>query len=122
MHLALPLRYSRQRRGVRRQRCRGLSASATPLSRAVGCPKVQPALDSGVVGAKGLRLAPLPPHSTTLARFALTLMMWFISSVIGTAQQTSIPGDWPGKPYDMVIGYQFANPWDLEGCFRKKES
>lgn len=66
--LALPFRISRQRRGVRRQRCRGLQASATPLSIAVGGPNVQPALDSGVVGAKGLRLAPMPPHSTTLAR------------------------------------------------------
>ena len=66
--LALQPRFSRQRRGVRRQRCRGLPASATPLSIAVGCPNVQPALDSGVAGAKGLRLAPMPPHSTTLAR------------------------------------------------------
>jgi hypothetical protein len=65
---ALPLCLSRQRRGVRRQRCRGFPASATPLSRAAGRPKVQPALESGVVGAKGLRLAPLPPHSTTLTR------------------------------------------------------
>jgi hypothetical protein len=66
--LALLFRFSHQRRGVRRQRCRGLPASATPLSIAVGCPNVQPALDSGVAGAKGLRLAPMPPHSTTLSR------------------------------------------------------
>ena len=66
--LALPFRHSRQRRGVRRQRCRGLPASATPLLKAFTCPNAQSALDSGVVGAKGLRLAPLPPHSTTLTR------------------------------------------------------
>lgn len=86
---APPLRFSRQRRGIaalaeidsskccpkgersesmRRQRCRGLPASATPLSKAPGCPNAQPALDDSVVGAKGLRLAPLPPHSTTLTR------------------------------------------------------
>ena len=58
----------RQRRGVRRQRCRGRTASATPLLKAFTCPNAQSALDSGVAGAKGLRLAPLPPHSTTLAR------------------------------------------------------
>ena len=62
------IRETRQRRGVRRQRCRGLPASATPLSKAFSCPNAQPALDSGVAGAKGLRLAPLPPHSTTLSR------------------------------------------------------
>ncbi|MFN0079518.1 MAG: hypothetical protein ACKVY0_23885 [Prosthecobacter sp.] len=61
-------RYSRQRRGVRRQRCRGVPAPATPLSKAFSCPNAQPTIDSGVVGAKGLRLAPMPPHSTTLAR------------------------------------------------------
>ena len=105
---------------MRRQRCQGLPASATPLSIAVGCSNVHTALDSGVVGAKGLRLAPLPPHSTTLSRFALTLMMWFISSVFGAAQQTSTPGDWPGKPFDMVIGYQFANPWGCGGLLSEK--
>jgi hypothetical protein len=29
---------------------------------------ILPALDGGVAGARGLRLAPLPPHSKTLSR------------------------------------------------------
>lgn len=68
MHLALPLRYSRQRPGVRQQRCRGLLVSATLLSKAVEYANTQPAIDNGVAGAKGFRLAPVPPHSTTLKR------------------------------------------------------
>ena len=112
---APPLRFSRQRRGVRRQRCRGIPASATPLSRAPGCPNVQPALDGGVVGAKGWRLAPLPPHSTTLSRILVTLMSLIVFCTSVIAQQTSKPVNWPGKPYDKVVGYHFTNPWGIGG-------
>ena len=117
---ALPLRFSRQRRGVRRQRCRVLPASATPLPKAPGCPNVQPALDGGVVGAKGLRLAPLPPHSKTLSRFVMTLVLGLLSSVVGAALEAGKPAHWPEKPYDTVIGYQFANPWGIGGLLPEK--
>jgi hypothetical protein len=69
-----------KRRGFARESDEGREASWSAVASAkarhrfrgpkdvVWTEKALPALESGVVGAKGLRLAPLPPHSTTLAR------------------------------------------------------
>jgi hypothetical protein len=130
------LRITRQRRGIaalaeidstkccpkgersesmRRQRCRGLPASATPLSRAVGRPNVLWSLDSGVVGAKGLRLAPLPPHSTTLSRLLLSPLLMFVLSLFTSCTGTNSSSRltetfrWEGHQFDKAVGYLFSD-------------
>lgn len=110
--LASSLRTSRQRRRVRRQRCRGRPASATPSSSFGWFAKARSASGNGVAGAKGLRLAPLPPHSMTLARMMVVCMVSLLCNVSAWSQTEAATktANWPYKTYDTVIGYQFRNP------------
>ncbi len=50
----------------------------------------------------------------------MALVLGLLSSVFGTAQETAKPTNWPEKSYDMVIGYQFANPWGCGGLLPEK--